>query len=173
MLALDAEFTLQDERGSRVVSAEAFFQGLMTTALRPGELLVEVSVPAPSPRSGAAYLKMPNPASGFALAGVAAAMALDLDGRCVTVRVGVTGVSTAAYRARRVEEAVRGRDPTEEVIAAGAAAAADAVEPNADLHASSGYRRHLAQVLARRALTLARDRARPRRRPGAGASAAV
>jgi carbon-monoxide dehydrogenase medium subunit len=168
MLALGAELALQSDRGSRVVPAEEFFLGLMTTALRPGELLVEVSVPAPPARSGAAYLKMPNPASGFALCGVAAAMALDAGGRCAMVRVGVTGVAASAYRARSVEDAIRGREPTDEVLAAAASAAADGVEPNTDLHAGAEYRGHLARVLTRRALLLARDRAQARRRPAAG-----
>ena len=174
LLALDAEFELQDSRGSRVVVAHEFFQGLMTTALRPGEMLIEISVPTLPPRSGAAYLKMPNPASGFALAGVAAALAVDADGRCTMARVGITGVSASAYRARAVEEAVVGREPTDDTLASAAAVAADGVEANADFFAGAEYRRHLARVLTRRALALARDRIRPQRqaarRPGPDAS---
>jgi len=162
LLALDAEFELQDHRGSRVVVAHEFFRGLMTTALRPGELLTEIRLPVPA-RVGAAYLKMPNPASGFALAGVSAALAVDADGRCTMARVGITGVGPIAYRARAVEEAVVGREPTDDTLATAAAAAADGVEANADLFASAEYRRHLARVLTRRALVLARDRIRPRR----------
>ena len=162
LLALDAEFELQHHRGSRVVLAHEFFQGLMTTALRPGELLTEIRLPVPA-GVGAAYLKMPNPASGFALAGVSAAMAVDADGRCTMARVGITGVAPTAYRARAVEETLVGREPTDDTLAAAAAAAADGVEANADLFASAEYRRHLARVLTRRALVLARDRIRPRR----------
>ena len=164
LLALDAELILQDGSATRAVPAAEFFRGLMTTALRSDELLIEISIPAPVARSGAAYLKMPNPASGFALAGVAAAMTLDGEGQCIAVRVGVTGVGPAAYRAQGVELAVVGREPSEAVLAAASAAAADGVDANSDLHASADYRLHLARVLTRRALARARDRAQSRRR---------
>ncbi|MGH2373826.1 MAG: FAD binding domain-containing protein [bacterium] len=160
VLALDAEFALQGRDGARTVPASEFFRGVMTTALRPGELLVEVVVPVASTRFGAAYLKMPNPASGFALAGVAAAVGLDSDGLAAHVRVGITGVAPTAYRATAVEEAVVGQDPTDERLAQASGAAADGVEANSDIHAGAAYRLHLARVLTRRALILARDRAR-------------
>lgn len=164
MLALDAEFALQGGDGVRTIAAPEFFQGVMATALRSDELLIEVGVPVPPARFGAAYQKMPNPASGFALAGVAAAIGLDGDGLVAHVRVGVTGVAAAAYRARRVEQAITGCEPTDELLAEASAAAADGVDANADLHASAAYRLHLARVLTRRALVLARDRAQSRRR---------
>ncbi len=165
MLALDAEFTLVGLDGERTVPADQFFQGVMTTAAREDEILTEVSVPVPPARFGAAYVKMTNPASGFALAGVAAALRLDEAGRCTHVRVAVTGVAGAAYRALRVEKALSGREPTDEMIAQAAAEASDGVEANEDIHASAGYRLHLARVLTRRALALAREGAgSPRRR---------
>jgi len=164
MLALDAEFALQGGDGVRTVAAPEFFQGVMATALRSDELLIEVGVPVPPARFGAAYQKMPNPASGFALAGVAAAIGLDGDGLVAHVRVGITGVAAAAYRAHRVEQAITGREPTDDLLAEASAAATDGIDANADLHASAAYRQHLARVLTRRALVLARDRAQSRRR---------
>jgi carbon-monoxide dehydrogenase medium subunit len=172
VLALDAEFTLLGPAGVRTVPAAEFFLGLMTTAAGPDELMTEIAIPAAPPRLGAAYLKMPNPASGFALAGVAAVIALDPAGRCAHVRVGVTGVASTAYRASGIETALGGPEPTDEALAHAAAAAADGVEANSDIHASSEYRMHLAGVLARRALTLARDRAMAVRRRGRAASRA-
>ena len=159
MLALDAEFVLQGHGGDRTVPASDFFQGVMATAMQPDELFVEVRVPVAPARFGAAYLKMPNPASGFALTGVAAAVGLDGDGGATHVRVGVTGLGPAAYRARGVEEAVAGREPTDELLARASGTAADGVEANADIHATAAYRQHLARVFTRRALALARDRA--------------
>jgi carbon-monoxide dehydrogenase medium subunit len=159
MLALDAEFTLVGPGGERAIPADQFFQGVMTTAVREDEILTEVSVPVPPARFGAAYVKMTNPASGFALAGVAAALRLDEAGRCVHVRVAVTGVAGAAYRALGVERALVGQEPADELLAQAAEAAAAGVEANEDIHASAGYRLHLARVLARRALALARERA--------------
>lgn len=164
MLALDAEVTLQGPAGTRTVTAAGFLRGLMQTAAEPDELLIEVSVPAAPPRFGAAYVKMSNPASGFALAGVAAAIRLDEAGRCAEVRVGITGVAAAAYRAPGVEEALTGQDPEDGLLAQAAAAASEGIEANADIHASAEYRLHLARVLTRRALGLARHRARARRR---------
>lgn len=168
MLALDAEFVLQGHDGVRTVPAPEFFKGVMVTALRPDELLLEVSVPVAPPRFGTAYLKMPNPASGFALAGAAAAIGVDGDGRATHLRVGVTGVGPAAYRAHGVEQAILGQKLTDDLLAAASGAAADGVEAGADMHASAAYRLHLARVLTRRALTVARDRARTRRRRSTG-----
>jgi carbon-monoxide dehydrogenase medium subunit len=168
LLALDAVFAVEGGAASRTIAAADFFLGLMTTALGPGELLTEVRLPLPPARFGAAYLKMPNPASGFALAGVAAGVALDGDGLCATARVGITGVGAAAYRAHDGERAVIGQEPTDELLAAASARAADGVEANDDLHASADFRRHLARVLTRRALAAARDRALAKRRPAGG-----
>jgi carbon-monoxide dehydrogenase medium subunit len=131
----------------------------MATALGPREILVEVEVPAATGTTGQAYLKMPNPASGFALAGAAAVVRLDNRGRCEHVRVGVTGVAAAPYRARGVEDALAGHEPGDARLAEAAARAADGVAPNEDLHAGGAYRLHLARVLVRRALAAAVARA--------------
>ncbi len=159
VLALGAEFTLQGPAGLRTVPAAEFFLGPMTTAASWDEIMTEITVRAAPAGCGAAYLKMPNPASGFALVGVAAAIGLDQAGRCAHVRVGITGVASAAYRASGVEAALAGQEPTDPALAQAAAVAADGVDANSDIHASAEYRTHLAGVLARRALVLARDRA--------------
>ncbi len=164
VLALDAELTLHGRNGGRTVPARAFFQGLMTTAIRSDELLVDIGVPVSPARSGAAYLKMPNPASGFALAGVAAVVILDGDGHCADARVGITGVASVPYRAQPVEQAIVGHELTDELLARASEAAGNGVDANSDLHAGAAYRLHLARVLTRRALALARDRAQPRGR---------
>ncbi|MDR7420200.1 MAG: xanthine dehydrogenase family protein subunit M [Armatimonadota bacterium] len=167
MLALDAEFALTGPAGDRTVPAGEFFQGIMTTAVEPGELLLEISVPVPTGRVGGAYHKMPNPASGFALAGAAAIVGLDAAGCCAHVRVGVNGVGPAAYRATGVESALTGREPTDELIAEVARLATDGVVPNEDLHASAEYRLHLGWVMTKRALITAVERARGGRRRAA------
>ena len=164
LLALAAEVSLQKPSGSRVVPVDGFIQGVMATAAAADEVLTEVIVPAAPPRSGAAYLKVPNPASGFALAGVAAAVALDADGRCTHARIGITGVGAVPYRSKKVEQALTGRELTDDMLAGAAGAAADGVEPNDDIFASADYRRHLARVLTVRAVTAARDRAQSRKR---------
>jgi carbon-monoxide dehydrogenase medium subunit len=164
LLALDARIGLLGPAGARVVPAAEFFHGVMATALEPGEILVEVEVPSTAGVTGGAYLKVPNPASGFALAGAAAVVRLDGRGQCEHVRVGVTGVAAVPYRARDVEEALAGRQPDAARLAEVAARAADGVTPNEDLHASGAYRLHLARVLVRRALAAAVARALAPRR---------
>jgi carbon-monoxide dehydrogenase medium subunit len=170
VLALDAEILIAGPAGERAVPAAEFFRGIMTTAVEAGEMLTEVRA-SEIQDSGQAYVKMANPASGFALAGVAAVVTLDGVGRCTLARVGITGVAPIAFRPRDVEGAVTGHMLTDEVIeraASTADAGADAVD---DLHASAGYRRRLARVLTRRALVVARDRALAHRTPAQQAQA--
>ncbi len=152
ILALDAEIELAGPRGRRTVRATDFFVGLMQTAAAPDEILVEVRVRATGP--AVAYEKTEQKASGFALAGVAAAAGSD------GIRIGVTGVAAVPYRATAVEQAIgnRGSLPAN-AIAAAAEHAADGVEPLADIHASAEFRAHLARVNARRAIERALRRA--------------
>jgi len=160
VVALEAEITAEGPHGRRTIAADDFFTGVFSTALHPDEILVEVNVPVLPPRTGSAYLKFPHPASGFAVVGVAAVVTVDGKGRCERARVGITGVGRAAYRARTMEDALTGKALDDQAIAAAAEKAADGVEPNEDIFASAEYRRHLAQVFARRAVQAATTRAR-------------
>lgn len=148
MLALGAEMVLRSRAGERTVKADDFFVGLLETAVRPDEILVEVRVPA---GARSAYEKYPNPASHYAIVGVAAA--LDLQGGTVrSARLGVTGAAPVAYRARGAEKALRGQPLTEEAIGRAAEAAYDGRELLGDIHASAEYRAHLVRVFTRRVL---------------------
>ncbi len=164
VLALDAETVLMGPDGARTVPAAEFFTGPMTTAASWDEIMTEIVVRAAPARRGAAYLKMPNPASGLALAGVAAVVGLDGAGCCAHVRVGITGVASAPYLAAAVEAVLAGQEPTDALLDQAAASAAAGVDAISDVHASAQYRAHLARVLTHRALVLARDRARSTRR---------
>src|SRR5205823_13155628 len=121
-------------------------------ALAPGEILREIRVPQAPPHTGQAYLKLPHPASGFAVVGVACALTRGADGNCQAASVGVTGVAAKAYRARDVEQALVGRALDAQAVASACAHAADGVDVNADLYASADYRRHLAKIYTRRAI---------------------
>ncbi|MDQ7844742.1 MAG: xanthine dehydrogenase family protein subunit M [Armatimonadota bacterium] len=156
VLALECEIVAEGPGGRRTIRAEEFFTGVFQTALRPDEILVEVRVPVPPPRTGGAYLSLPHPASGFAVVGVAALVTLDEQGACRAARVGVTGVGPAPYRARATEAMLAGKTLTDELIAAAAEKAADGVEVNGDLFASREYRAHLAGLYTKRALRAAR-----------------
>jgi carbon-monoxide dehydrogenase medium subunit len=152
ILALEAELEIAGPQGRRVVAATDFFVEMMQSAVQSNEILVEIRVPATA--GSVAYVKSAQKASGFAIAGVAALV--DKAGK--SVRIGITGVSSKAYRATGVEEALRGKAPTEEAIRAAAEQAADGIETLNDIHASAEFRAHLAIVNCRRALELAASR---------------
>ena len=155
LLALDAELVLRSADGSRTVKADGFFEGAFATGLRQGELLTEIILPAPLDNAGSAYASLEQPASGYAMVGVAAVVILGQDGRIAWAGIGVTGVHEHAYRAPEVESALVGSDGSAAAIAAAAAHATDEVEVNADIHAGREYRAAMAVVYARRAIEAA------------------
>jgi carbon-monoxide dehydrogenase medium subunit len=160
MLALGAELRTAGPRGGRTIAADDFFIGLMTSALTPDELLTEIRIPLPRRRAGGAYEKHPHPASGYALVGVAAAVALDDRGTVSSARVALTGVGERAARAPGAERALAGQPVDDALLDRAAAHAIDDVEPRADLQGGVEYKRNLARVCARRAIARAVERAR-------------
>ena len=160
VLALDAQFVLASRSGQRTIAASDFFVDLLTTATQPGEILTEIRFAADADRSGSAYCKLHQPASGFALVGVATRVRLDAKGKCETAAVGITGVASKAYRPAQVEKALTGKAATDKLIVLAAAKVAVGVEPLSDLHASARYRTAMAETFTRRALADALARAR-------------
>ena len=159
ILALGAELVATGPQGQRKIKADDFFVDLFTTALKGNEILTEVRIPALPPKTGAAYVKFPHPASRFAIVGVAAVLTLD-GGKCKAVRVGVTGLGPKAIRLTAVEAALAGKTLDATTLKAAAAKASGQVEPTADLTGSVEYKRHLAAVFTRRALEQALARAK-------------
>jgi carbon-monoxide dehydrogenase medium subunit len=145
--------------GERTVRADDFFTGLLASDIADDEVLTEVRLRSAPARSGSAYVKFANPASGYAIVGVAARVTLGDDGTVSDARVGVTGAGDHATRATGVEDDLRGKQPTAENIAAAAARAAEGIDPLDDIHASAEYRAELTRVYTRRALTQAVERA--------------
>lgn len=173
ILALDAEIMATSSSGTRTIPATEFFVDLLTTQLRPGEILTEVRVPVLAANTGTAYRKLHQPASGFAIVGVAARITLGSGGKIEDVAVGITGLGAKAYRASSVEKALRGKVPTPKLLSDAAARAAQGVEPLSDIHASAEYRREMAAVYTRRALERAMPHpAAPAARPTASRPAA-
>lgn len=152
ILALEAELKAQGGNGSRSIKAADFFVGMMTSALEPNEILTEIRVNVPSGKTGMAYEKFAQKASGFAIAGVAAVITTDGKGNCLRARIGVTGVSQKAYRAEAVERALEGKKLDGRTIEEAAVHAADGQDPLGDIHASAEFRAHLAKVHAKRAI---------------------
>ena len=159
ILALEAEMVAASTAGTRTIAAREFFVDMLTTQLRPGEILSQVRIPLLAARTGTAYCKLHQPASGFAIVGVAARVTANRSGTIESVAVGITGVGPKAYRAEAVEKALRGKKATPRLLAEAARHAAKGVEPLSDLHASAEYRREMAAVFARRALERALARA--------------
>jgi carbon-monoxide dehydrogenase medium subunit len=158
-LALDAKMRIAGEGGERIVDAADFFVSTLTTALEPGEILIEVRLPMLARGTGWSLLEVSRRHGDFAMAGVAATIALD-GGRVRSARIALFGVGPVPVRARAAEQLVAGKQPAASVWASAAALARDAVEePLSDPHASGAYRRHLAGVLVERALAEAVSRA--------------
>jgi carbon-monoxide dehydrogenase medium subunit len=164
MLALDAEIVATSSAGNRTMPAREFFVDLLTTRLRPGEILTEVRVPVASGRSGAAYRKLHQPASGFALAGAAVCVTLGEGETIASAAIGMTGVAVRAYRATAAEQALVGKKPTAKLLAEAADRVTQGVDALGDIHASAAYRRAAAATYARRALEAAIARAGGKKR---------
>jgi len=160
VIALGAEFVCEGPKGRRTVKVDDWFQGLMSTAVREDEILVQIRVPIWPAGSGAAYMKFPHPASRFAVVGAAAALTLDAQGACTKVGVGITGAGTKAVRAKGVEAGLTGKVLDAAAIEAAAQKAAEGVDVQADLQGSVEYKSHLCRVFARRAIEAAVKRAK-------------
>lgn len=160
LLALDAQFRAAGPNGERNISADDFFVDLFETALAEDEILTGCAVFAERPFTGSAYKKLFNPASRYAMVGVAATVTLEGD----TIRkagVAIGGLLPKATRASSVEAALVGQPANEATIEAASAAIANDLgdEVMGDLHASADYRRMMAPVFVRRALESAISRA--------------
>lgn len=160
VLAFEADLVCAGRDGDRVVNGLDWFQGLFTTGLGENEILREIRFPLPKPRTAAAYLKYPHPASRFAVVGVMAILTLDDKGQCTDVRIGITGAGTYAVRGTLAEQKLLGNVPNPALIEEASALAPETLEINEDFHFSAADRRDLTIVHTRRALTKALDRIR-------------
>ena len=158
-LALDAELEAVGPNGSRSIPASEFFVTYFTTALAHDEVLKEVRFRLPPGRSGSAFVELARRHGDFAIAGAGAVLELGEDGLVQDARIVLMGVKDTAVRARVAETLLVGRRPVEETLVEASASVGDEIDPLSDLHASSDYRRHVARVLVRRALSTAWRRA--------------
>ena len=156
LLALDAEIHLKGPGGWRVVKAADFFKDLFTVDMAADEIIVSVQF---APVRTAAYAKLYQRASHFAIVGVAAALEVS-GGTIVSARIGLTGAASHARRLINVEQALAGKPLSNEVLGLAAQVAGqDIQDVNSDIHASADYRRAMIPVFTRRALTAAMARA--------------
>jgi carbon-monoxide dehydrogenase medium subunit len=132
---------------------------LLTTAIAPNEILTEVRFSLLPAKTGAAYVKVPNKASHYAIVGVAAVVTLGKNGHCEQARIGLTGVTHKPQHAVAAESSLAGKPLDDPAIAQAAGLAADGIKALSDIHASAEFRLHLTQVMTGRALKLAVSRA--------------
>jgi carbon-monoxide dehydrogenase medium subunit len=160
LTALDATIVLAGAQGEREVAVDDFFQGVFTTALAADELVTAVRVPVCGAGTGTAYMKKEHPASGYAVAGAAAAVTVE-GGTCTSARVAIGGVNGTPTRANAAEQLLVGEVVSLETATRAADTVPQALGPGeiGDSYASAEYRVHLATVLAKRAIAAAIERA--------------
>jgi aerobic carbon-monoxide dehydrogenase medium subunit len=158
MIALGAEIVAEGPSGRRTIPIDEFFQDTYTTALAPGEILVEIRIPEPPARSGGAYLKLERKVGDFAIAGAAVCLTLDESGAFSTARIGLTNVGPTAIRARQAEASLIGERPSDEVLKAAGALAASESQPVSDGRGPAEYKRAMVRTLTIRALKRALER---------------
>jgi aerobic carbon-monoxide dehydrogenase medium subunit len=151
LLAWEGRVTARGPNGERSIAAADLFQGYLTTALAPDEVLTLVHFPNPDGWAYG-YQKFTRRVEDWAMVGACALVKRAGDGSCEDVRIGLTHMGPTPLRAGAAEEALRGQPLEADAIARAAEQAADGTDPPADLNASPDYKRHLARVLTRRAL---------------------
>lgn len=152
--ALDAEFVVHSLSGERIISAAQWFVGYLTTSRRPDELLVAVRFPAALPGTGVSFQEVARRHGDFAIVGVAASLTLS-DGVIGDARLAFAGLSDVPVRAGEAERLLLGDRPSAELFDEAARQATAELDPPADLHGSSDYRKKVAATLVRRALRAA------------------
>ncbi|AIJ21208.1 FAD binding domain-containing protein [Amycolatopsis methanolica] len=152
LVALDGRVVLEGPDGRREVAAADFFEGYLTTAAEPDELLTEIIVPVSPRGTGVCVQEQARRHGDFALVAVFSAVSLDAAGKVADVRLGIAGTNATPLRPERAESLLVGESPSEQAIAAAAAAAAAATGSVGDIHATAKYRTTVAEVLTRRAL---------------------
>jgi carbon-monoxide dehydrogenase medium subunit len=159
MIALGAQVVATGPKGERVIAIDDFFVSLFTTSLAQDELLTEIRIPALGPRSGGAYFKQERKVGDFATAAVAVQLTLDGAGAVQKVGIGLTNVGPTPLRAKKAEDALRGKKPDQAVVAQAAQLASDEAQPSSDLRGPAEYKKGLIKELTKRALALALERA--------------
>ena len=159
--ALDAEFVVRGPSGTRVIPAAQWFEGYLTTSRGPEELLVEVRFPAAKPGTGVSFYEVARRHGDFAIVGLATSLVLS-GGVIGDARLALTGVSDVPVRAAAAEDLLAGERPSAELFDEAARRATEDLDPPADLHGSSDYRKTVAAAVVRRGLRAAADNARER-----------
>jgi aerobic carbon-monoxide dehydrogenase medium subunit len=156
--ALEAEFVVRGPSGERVIPAAQWFEGYLTTSRRPDELLVEVRFPAAKPGTGVSFTEVARRHGDFAIVGLATSLVLS-GGVIGEARLALAGISDVPVRAAAAEDLLTGERPSAELFDEAARRATHDIDPPADLHGSSEYRKTVAAAVVRRGLRAAADNA--------------
>jgi len=154
MLAARATLVARGAGGERSLSVDELALGPFSNTLDPDEVLTEVRVPDPGPRTGGTYLKLERKVGDFATAAVAVQVTLD-NGHVREAGIGLTGVGATNVRATAAEDLLRGSEPTDDVIREAARLAAEAGEPQSDNRGTAEYKRNVVRVYCERGLRTA------------------
>ena len=158
LMAAGAELVARGPQGDRTIPLREFFQGPFTTALDPAEVVTEIRVPDPGPRSGGAYLKLERKVGDFATVAVGVQVTFD-NGRVDRAGIGLTGVGPTNLAATEAEQALAGAELDGEAIRGAAELAAGAARPQSDVRGTADYKRQVVRVFTERALRAAAEAA--------------
>jgi len=157
MLAYNAQVVAVGPSGMRTIAIDDFFVDLFQNALHEDEILTEIRIPKPAANSGGAYVKMERKVGDYAISAVAVQLTLN-GNTCSAARIGLTNVSAVPMRARNAEQALIGKQLTDDVIEAAGMAAGSECDPSPDLRGSVDYKRDITRVLTKRAVRAAIER---------------
>lgn len=160
LIALDSKAKISGSRGERIIPLEELFVDVRRTALRRGELLVEIRIAAQPSRSGTSFQKLGRLHVDIALVNVAVRLTLGFDNTCSDVRIVLGAVASTPIRAKNAEEMLIQKKPKRALMKQAAQAASDEARPITDIRSSSEHRRRICEVLTNRALQQALDRAK-------------
>src|SRR5215831_16382716 len=155
MIAFGAQIVATGAKGERVIPIEDFFVTLFTTALKHDEILTEIRIPSPPPKSGGAYFKVERKVGDFATAASAVQLTLDAAGAVQNAGIGLTNVGPTPIKARRAEDFLRGKKPDAATLTQAAQLASEESQPSSDLRGPAEYKKGLVKELTRRALSRA------------------
>jgi carbon-monoxide dehydrogenase medium subunit len=159
MLAYGATIVVTGAKGAREIPVEKFFTGLFETALAPDEILTEIRIPVPPPRSGGAYVKLERKVGDFATAASAVQLTLGAGGEVERAGIGLTNAGPVPVHATAAQDFLRGKKPDANAIAEASRLASGAASPSADRRGTVEYKKEMARVLTARALRKALERA--------------
>jgi aerobic carbon-monoxide dehydrogenase medium subunit len=160
LIALDALIKVTGPGGERVITAEEFARGYFETALEQDEILTEIQLPLPKPRTGTIYEKFTMIEGDYAMASVGVSIRTDVAGKnCDDIRIVLGSVAPTPIRAKGAEKVLVGKAITEDLLEEAGKAASEEAEPVSDMHASDEYKRHLVKILVKRIVPAALERA--------------